>query len=54
MGLLAIAGIAMVSCSADDETAQGNKNVQLDGGPGGSGGTSGGGGTIPPPPPPGP
>lgn len=47
MGLLAMAGIAMTSCSADDETAKtGNANVQLEGG------TGGGNGTIPPPKPP--
>ncbi len=50
MGLLAMAGIAMTSCSADDETAKtGSSNVQLEGNIGGPGG---GNIPIPPPPPP--
>lgn len=50
LGVLAIVGMLMGSCSADDETAKSdNANVQLEGNPGGPGG---GNGTIPPPPPP--
>ncbi len=52
---LAVAGLILASCSADDETAKaGNPNVQLEGGTTGppTGGPGGGNGTIPPPPPP--
>lgn len=44
-GMLAIAGLLMGSCSADDGPAD-KTDIQLDGGP------SGGNGGIPPPPPP--
>lgn len=43
--MLAIAGLLMGSCSADDGPAD-KTDIQLDGGP------SGGNGGIPPPPPP--
>jgi len=50
LGVLAIAGMLVGSCSADDEAGQkGNATIQLEGNTGGSGG---GNGSIPPPPPP--
>jgi hypothetical protein len=45
-GMLAVAGLLMGSCSADDVADAGMDNIQLDGGPGG-----GSGGITPPPPP---